>query len=129
MTFPLSLFRARRAARLATLLSSAAVLAGCASVGAGVGIGIPLAPGLAFNVGVGPGGPAFGLSTGWGPLGAGVAMTPQGHVMGSAGVGVGAGGVGVGVGQSVLLHDPNAPPRPLPAPGAEAGSPGDPVAP
>jgi len=102
--------------RAALLLGCGASLGlvGCANVGAGVGIGIPVVPGVSLGVGWGSGGPSVGVGTGWGPVGAGVSMDSGGRVYGNAGVGVGvgSGGVsaGVGVGQSVLLHDPDAPP-------------------
>ena len=108
-------------------MGASAALAGCA---VGVGFGVPLVPGLSLNVGVGPGGPSLGLSTGWGPLGAGVNVNPRGQWVGSAGIGVGAGPVGVGAGRSVVLHDPQ--PRMAyasPAPAYGIGQPGDPVAP
>jgi hypothetical protein len=119
--------RGRLASRLALLAASAA-MTGCA---VGVGFGIPLVPGLSLNVGVGPGGPSVGLSTGWGPLGAGVSLNPRGQLVGSAGIGVGAGPVGVGVGRSVMLHDPQAPlAYAMPAvPAYGTGQPGNPVAP
>lgn len=117
----------RLASRL-IVMGASAVLAGCA---VGVGFGIPLAPGVSLNVGVGSGGPSLGLSTGWGPLGAGISVNPRGQLVGSAGVGVGAGPVGVGVGRSVVLHDPQASAAyALPAaPAYGIGQPGDPVAP
>ena len=76
-------------------------------------IGIPLVPGLSLGLGASKDGNfSVGLNTGWGPLGAGVAVNNTGVVAGTAGVGVGVGvgpvGTGVGVGKSVVLHDPNA---------------------
>lgn len=76
-------------------------------------IGIPLVPGLSLGLGATKDGNfSVGLNTGWGPLGAGVAVNNGGVVAGSVGVGVGVGvgpiGTGVGVGKSVVLHDPNA---------------------
>ena len=76
-------------------------------------IGIPLVPGLSLGLGATKDGNfSVGLNTGWGPLGAGVAVNNAGVVAGTAGVGVGVGigpiGTGVGVGKSVVLHDPNA---------------------
>lgn len=76
-------------------------------------IGIPLVPGLSLGLGATKDGNfSVGLNTGWGPLGAGVAVNNSGVVAGSAGVGVGVGvgpvGTGVGVSKSVVLHDPNA---------------------
>ena len=113
--------------RLATTAVLLAALAGCNSMG--VGIGIPVGP-LSVGVGMGSGGPSLGVGTGLGPLGVGVGVQPGGRVTGSAGVGVsapvGPASVGVGVGRSTVLHDPNASPasnapaQPLaaPAPGA-----------
>ncbi|MCT9810476.1 hypothetical protein N0K08_07520 [Acidovorax sp. Be4] len=117
----------RHAARLAGVAALLAGLAGCNSMG--VGIGIPVGP-LSVGVGMGSGGPSLGVGTGWGPLGVGVGVQSGGQVTGHAGVGVsapvGAASVGVGVGRSTVLHDPNAnsnaPVQPVPeaapAPGA-----------
>lgn len=82
-------------------------------------IGIPLVPGLSLGLGATKDGNfSVGLNTGWGPLGAGVAVNNSGVVAGSARVGVGVGvgpiGTGVGVSKSVVLHDPNAV-KPAPA--------------
>jgi hypothetical protein len=76
-------------------------------------IGIPLVPGLSLGLGASKDGNfSVGLNTGWGPLGAGVAVNNGGLVAGSVGLGVGVGvgpvGTGVGVSKSVVLHDPNA---------------------
>ncbi|WP_413761724.1 hypothetical protein ACEN9J_18500 [Variovorax sp. Varisp41] len=72
-------------------------------------IGIPIAPGLAIGLGATKDGNfSVGLNTGFGPLGAGVAVHNSGVVAGSVGMGAGIGPAGVGVGQSVVLHDPNA---------------------
>ena len=86
------------------------LLQGCSSVGAGVGIGIPLGP-LSVGVGVGSGGLTAGVGTGWGPLGVGVGVNQRGQVTGNAGVGVGTGigggaSIGAGVGTSTVLYDP-----------------------
>lgn len=119
-----------RALRVGTLAAAVLALTGCA-VGVGIGFGIPLVPGLALNVGVGTGGPSIGLSTGWGPFGAGVGVDAGGRVVGSAGLGASAGPVGVGVGRSVVLHDPQAPrfervapDAGMPWPGPVRGTPG-----
>lgn len=80
-------------------------LAGCV----GVGIGIPIVPGVSLGVGYGAGGPSIGLGTGFGPVGAGVGINGSGQVIGSAGLGVSAGPVGVGVGKGVVLADPAVP--------------------
>lgn len=96
-------------------LALAALLAGCGSVGGGVGIGIPIGP-LSVGVGVGSGGVSAGVGAGAGPLGVGVGVNQHGQVLGSAGVGVstGVGGarVGAGVGTSTVLHDPARPEAP-----------------
>lgn len=93
-------------------LLACAVLAGCGSVGAGVGIGIPVGP-FSVGVGLGSGGLSAGVGTGLGPVGVGVGVNQRGQVLGSAGVGaatgVGGASVGVGVGTSTVLHDPNRP--------------------
>ena len=111
---PMYSFAISRIAATATLL---AALAGCNSMG--VGIGIPVGP-LSVGVGMGSGGPSLGVGTGVGPLGVGVGVQPGGQVTGHAGVGVsapvGPASVGVGVGRSTVLHDPNARPAPAPAP-------------
>jgi hypothetical protein len=130
-------FAARRAAAVATLLAASLALGGCAIRG-GVGIGVPIVPGLALSLGYGPGGPVIGLATGWGPLGAGIGINQRGQVTGSAGVGVGVGvasgaavgGVGVGVGKSVTLYEPTTPPQDAIVVGnPPPGTPGNPVAP
>jgi hypothetical protein len=105
----------------ALAISLAAVLTGCGSVGAGVGVGIPVGP-FSVGVGLGSGGLSAGVGTGVGPLGVGVGVNQRGQVLGSAGVGasmgVGGANVGVGVGTSTVLHDPrNA--RAEPAPPAQ----------
>jgi len=112
--------------RLATTAVLLAALAGCNSMG--VGIGIPVGP-LSVGVGMGSGGPSLGVGTGLGPVGVGVGVQPGGQVTGYGGVGVsapvGPASVGVGVGRSTVLHDPNAPanvpsqplPEASPAPG------------
>jgi hypothetical protein len=90
---------------LAILLG--AMVAGCGSVGAGVGV--PVGP-FSVGVGLGSGGLSAGVGTGVGPLGVGVGVNQRGQVLGGAGVGastgVGGANVGVGVGTSTVLHDP-----------------------
>ncbi|WP_395349275.1 hypothetical protein [Variovorax sp. UC122_21] len=72
-------------------------------------IGIPIVPGLSLGLGATRDGNfSVGLNTGFGPLGAGVAVSNSGAVAGSVGMGLGVGPVGAGVGQTVVLHDPNA---------------------
>ena len=113
--------------RTALAAGLAAVLAGCGSVGAGVGVGIPVGP-FSVGVGMGSGGLSAGVGTGVGPLGVGVGVNQRGQVLGSAGVGastgVGGANVGVGVGTSTVLHDPrNARAEPA-APAQSAAEPG-----
>ena len=68
-------------------------------------IGIPIVPGLSLGLGATRDGNfSVGLNTGFGPLGAGVAVSNSGAVAGSVGMGLGVGPVGAGVGQSVVLH-------------------------
>lgn len=70
-------------------------------------IGIPLVPGLSLGLGATKDGNfSVGLNTGFGPLGAGVAVNNGGQVSGSAGVGVGVGPVATGVSKSTVLYDP-----------------------
>lgn len=122
---------ARKTLFTVTGVALAAVLAGCGSVGAGVGVGIPIGP-FSLGVGLGSGGLSAGVGTGLGPLGVGVGVNQSGQVLGSAGVGastgVGGASVGVGVGTSTVLHDPNRPPSsapevvaPSPAPDDQSG--------
>lgn len=103
---------------------AALVLAGCGSVGAGVGIGIPVGP-VSVGVGVGSGGVSAGIGGGVGPVGVGVGVNQRGQVVGGAGVGastgVGGARVGAGVGTSAVLHDPQAPAVPTEAPAASTG--------
>ena len=102
--------KAGLSATLAALLLMA--LPGCSSVGAGIGVGIPIGP-FSVGVGLGRGGLSAGVGTGVGPVGVGVGVNQSGQVLGSAGVGastgVGGASVGVGVGTSTVLHDPNRP--------------------
>ena len=100
-------------ARLFVGVAAAVLLGGCA---AGVGISVPLIPGVSLGVGVGSGGRAqVGIGTGVGPVGVGVGVDQDGRVSAGAGVGVskeiGNSGarVGVGVGTSTTIHDPNKP--------------------
>ncbi|MDR0226807.1 MAG: hypothetical protein LBI66_10325 [Burkholderiaceae bacterium] len=109
---PFSLARALRAGprrTCAALAGTALLLAGCGSVGGGVGIGIPVGP-VSVGVGLGSGGLSAGVGTGVGPVGVGVGVNQSGQVIGGAGVGastgVGGARVGVGVGSSTVLHDP-----------------------
>lgn len=109
----------------AAMLALCAVLTGCGSVGAGIGVGIPVGP-VSVGVGLGSGGLSAGVGTGLGPVGVGVGVNQSGQVLGSAGVGaatgVGGASVGVGVGTSTVLHDPQRPAAPTPAPAVAPGS-------
>lgn len=91
----------------------AALIGGCSSVG--IGVSVPLIPGVAIGVGVGSGGVNAGVSAGRGPVSAGVGVNQAGRVTGSAGVGAstGVGGASVGVSGAtgVVIHDPNDPNR------------------
>ena len=72
-------------------------------------IGIPLVPGLSLGLGATKDGNfSVGLNTGFGPLGAGVAVNNGGQVSGSAGVGVGVGPVATGISKGTVLYDPKA---------------------
>lgn len=105
----------------------AAVLAGCSSVGAGVGVGVPVGP-FSVGVGLGSGGLSAGVGTGVGPLGVGVGVNQRGQVLGGAGVGAstGVGGANVGVGTSTVLHDPrNAKAAPAPVQPAQGTQPAE----
>jgi hypothetical protein len=74
-------------------------------------VGIPLVPGLSLGLGATKDGNfSVGLNTGFGPLGAGVAVNNGGQVSGSAGVGVGVGPVATGISKGAVLYDPKAAP-------------------
>jgi len=87
----------------------AVLMGGCSSVG--LGVSVPLIPGVSIGVGVGSGGVNAGVSAGRGPVSAGVGVSQSGQVRGNAGVGVstGVGGasVGAGVGVGGVIHDPD----------------------
>ncbi|WP_307866983.1 hypothetical protein, partial [Variovorax sp. E3] len=113
-----------RTAALASAALGLLMVGGCSHYR----IGIPLVPGLSLGLGATKDGNfSAGLNTGFGPLGAGVAVNNSGVVTGSASAGVGASigpvGSGVGVGKGVVLHDPKAgraaTPAPAPAVAAE----------
>ncbi|WP_043825762.1 hypothetical protein [Delftia sp. RIT313] len=132
MPVPSSAFMTSQPSRRAAwpaLGACALLLAGCGSVGGGVGIGIPVGP-VSVGVGLGSGGLSAGVGTGVGPVGVGVGVNQSGQVLGSAGVGastgVGGARVGVGVGSSTVLHDPqrsNVQPAQEPAPAAPPQTP------
>jgi hypothetical protein len=98
---------------------NALLLAGCNSVG--IGVGIPLGP-FSVGVGAGTGGVSAGVGTGVGPFGVGVGVNQSGQVTGGAGVGASTpvGGsnarVGAGVGTGAVLYDPKARPQPAVTP-------------
>ena len=102
--------------RFVAPICAALLLTACGSVGGGIGISVPIIPGVAIGIGVGSGGVSAGASVGKGPVSAGVGVNQSGQVSGSVGVGtsVGVGGasVGVGVGTSTVIYDPNDPKRP-----------------
>ena len=100
-------------------IATAAVVAALSGCAGGVGIGIPLVPGVSLGLGFGSGGPSVGLGTGVGPVGVGVGVNTGGQVYGGAGLGAstGIGGgvrAGAGGGSSTLLYDPEAPATPRP---------------
>jgi hypothetical protein len=120
-------------------LALAATLAGCASLG--VGLGIPAGP---FSLGLGlgsDGGVTAGVGAGYGPLGIGVGVNDRGQVTGNAGVGasvpLGGTPARVGVGTGTVLYQPDRRPSQgipiLPTRPVEmrrpAAYPADPVAP
>jgi hypothetical protein len=116
-----------RVVRSAALASAGALLlmaGGCSHYR----IGIPLVPGLSLGLGATRDGNfSVGLNTGFGPLGAGVAVHNSGQVTGSAGAGVGVGPVSTGVGKGAVLYDPKAAPAGIVA--AAPVAPGTVVAP
>ena len=77
-------------------------------------IGIPLVPGLSLGLGATKDGNfSVGLNTGFGPLGAGVAVNNGGQVSGSTGIGVGVGPVATGISKGAVLYDPKAAAAPV----------------
>ena len=99
--------------KIFSVLLSAALLTGCASVG--VGFGIPVGP-FTIGVGAGSGGLTAGIGTGVGPFSVGVGVNQNGQVTGNAGVGISTpvgnsnARVGIGAGTGAVLYDPNAAP-------------------
>lgn len=110
------LFRVQRTRWRAATAGLVVGLAGCSSVGGGVGVSVPVLPGVHIGVGVGTGGVHVGVGASAGPVGVGVGVNQRGQITGNAGVGasapVGNGGVRVGgaVGTGTVLYDPDAPP-------------------
>lgn len=110
------LWRVQGLGRWMAAVGCMAGLAGCGSVGGGVGVSVPVLPGVHIGVGVGTGGVHLGVGASAGPVGVGVGVNQRGQVTGNAGVGasvpVGDGGVRVGgaVGTGTVLYDPDVPP-------------------
>jgi len=104
------------------LVAALALLTGCSSPSAHVGVGVPVGP-VQVGVGVGTGGVSAGATVGHGPVGVGVGVNQRGQVRGGVGVGTstsaGKARVGVGVGTSGVLYDPQTP-RGQVAPGQRA---------
>ncbi len=99
----------RRTRRVLHACLVGGVLAGAAGC-AGIGIGVPVAPGISVGLGVGHGGVTAGVGTGVGPVGVGVGVNQGGQVVGGAGVGasvpVGGARVGAGIGTGTVLREP-----------------------
>lgn len=92
-------------------LSLAVGLTGCGSIhtGAGVGLNVPILPGVSIGVNVGTGGVRAGVNAQSGPVAVGVGVNGAGQVTGRAGVGVSTPGpvsVGGSVGMGGVLYDP-----------------------
>jgi hypothetical protein len=100
--------------RIIAITCLAALLGACSSIG--LGVSVPLVPGVSIGVGVGSGGVNAGVSAGRGPVSVGVGVNQAGQVTGGAGVGastgVGGASVGVGMGAGGVIHDPNEPAEP-----------------
>ncbi|MGJ7568565.1 hypothetical protein ACSFBM_32250 [Variovorax sp. GB1R11] len=93
-------------------------------------IGIPLAPGLSLGLGATKDGNfSVGLNTGFGPLGAGMAVNNGGQVSGTVGAGVGVGPAATGIGKGAVLYDPKAAPAVPTGAVASATTPATAVAP
>ena len=97
--------------RILVCLSLAVGLSGCSNVhtGAGIGVNVPLLPGVSMGVTLGTGGVSAGVNAQSGPVGVGVGVNGSGQVTGRAGVGASAPGpvsVGGGVGVGGVLYDP-----------------------
>ncbi len=92
-------------------LTLAVGLTGCSNVhtGAGIGVNVPILPGVSIGVNVGTGGVSAGVNAQSGPVGVGVGVNGSGQVSGRAGVGASTPGpvsVGGGVGVGGVLYDP-----------------------
>jgi len=99
--------------RICATICLAVSVGACSSIG--LGVSVPLIPGVSIGVGAGSGGVNAGVSAGRGPVSVGVGVNQSGQVTGGAGVGastnVGGARVGAGVGTSTVIHDPNDPAR------------------
>lgn len=87
-------------------------MTGCSNVhtGAGIGVNVPILPGVSIGVNMGTGGVSAGVNAQSGPVGVGVGVHGTGQVTGRAGVGASTPGpvrVGAEVGVSGVLHEPN----------------------
>ena len=92
-------------------LTLAVGLTGCSNVhtGAGIGVNVPILPGVSIGVNVGTGGVSAGVNAQSGPVGVGGGVNGSGQVTGRAGVGASTPGpvsVGAGVGGGGVLYDP-----------------------
>lgn len=97
--------------KILAFLTLAVGLTGCSNVhtGAGIGVNVPILPGVSIGVNVGTGGVSAGVNAQSGPVGVGVGVNGSGQVTGNAGVGAstpGAVSVGGGVGVGGVLYDP-----------------------
>jgi hypothetical protein len=86
-------------------------LSGCGhlNAGAGIGMNVPIFPGVSVGVNVGTGGVDAGVNAQSGPVGVGVGVNGTGQVTGRAGVGASTPGpvsVGGGVGVGGVLYEP-----------------------
>ncbi len=92
-------------------LTLAVGLTGCSNVhtGAGIGVNVPILPGVSIGVNLDAGGVSAGVNAQSGPVGVGVGVNGSGQVTGRAGVGASTSGpvsVGGGVGVGGVLYDP-----------------------
>ena len=97
--------------KIMTWLALVVGLTGCSNVhtGAGIGVNVPILPGVSVGVNVGTGGVSAGVNAQSGPVGVGVGVNGTGQVSGRAGVGASTPGpvsVGGGVGVGGVLYDP-----------------------
>lgn len=86
-------------------------LTGCSNVhtGAGIGVNVPILPGVSIGANVGMGGVSAGVNAQAGPVSVGAGVNGSGQVTGRAGAGASTPGpvsVGGGVGVGGVLYDP-----------------------